>query len=65
MEMKDKSKFDVLRSVIYEAVGHASVCWEFPEKAGVFDTEEASRVADELYDPISKMRGIKILDGAQ
>jgi hypothetical protein len=63
MEMKDKSKFDILRSMIYEAVGHASACWEFPEKAGVFNTEEASRVADELYDSISKMRGIKNSDG--
>ncbi len=57
--MKGENKFDGLRSMIYEAVGHASMCWEFPEKAGVFDTEEASRVGDELYDSISDMCGIE------
>ena len=30
-------------------VGHASMCWEHPERAGRFDTEQAINVANELY----------------
>ena len=32
------------------AVGHASMCWEHPERAGIFDTEQAIQVAQRLFD---------------
>lgn len=36
-----------LEEVIYQAIGHASMCW-LPRPGGVFDSEEASRVGAEL-----------------
>ena len=37
-----------IRSAVYQAVGAASVAWENPGGAGVFDTEKAKRVAESL-----------------
>ena len=37
---------DKLKEKILQSVGHASVCWD---KDKVFDTEEANKVADDLY----------------
>ena len=37
-----------IRERVFQAIGHASMCWETPEKAGVFDTEQASEIATEL-----------------
>jgi hypothetical protein len=34
--------------MIAEAIGAASQCWEHPERAGVYDSDEALRIADEL-----------------
>ena len=39
-----------LPSKFLVAVGQASMCWEHPERAGAFDTEQAINVAKELYD---------------
>ena len=33
---------------IGECIGEASMCWEKPECAGVFDSDNASRIADKL-----------------
>ena len=33
---------------IYQDIGQASMCWEHPEKAGVFDSEKAADIALEL-----------------
>ena len=33
---------------IGEAIGAASMCWEHPERAGVFNSERASQIVDEL-----------------
>lgn len=34
--------------IIGEAIGAASMCWEHPERAGVFDSQGASRIVDEV-----------------
>jgi hypothetical protein len=33
---------------IYMGIGQASICWESPEKAGVFDAKKAADIALEL-----------------
>lgn len=38
---------------IGEAVGAASMCWEKPEGAGVFDSVRAARIVDEIMDHLS------------
>jgi hypothetical protein len=43
-----------LPQVIGEAVGAASMCWEFPEKAGVFQSEKASQIVDEVMEIIHR-----------
>lgn len=39
---------DQARQLITLAVGKASMCWESPEKAGVFDSNNALTIADDL-----------------
>lgn len=38
-----------LETFIGEAVGAASMCWETPEDAGVFDSTRASAIVDAIY----------------
>jgi hypothetical protein len=38
------------------AVGAASVCWEYPERAGVFDSERADRIVTELVAHLRRLR---------
>ena len=33
---------------VYTAIGEASMCWEHPERAGVFDSDRALEIADRL-----------------
>lgn len=35
------------KELILEAIGKVSLCWE-PKPTGVFETEKASKIADEL-----------------
>lgn len=35
-------------TAIFEALGAASMCWETPEGAGVFDSSRAAAIGDEL-----------------
>jgi hypothetical protein len=37
---------------IFQAIGHASVCWENPGGAGVFDEKQATQVASDLIDQL-------------
>jgi hypothetical protein len=37
-----------LASAVFQALGAASVCWEFPEKAGIFDSTRAKAIGDGL-----------------
>ena len=41
-----------LLSEILFAIGQASMCWEYPERAGVFDDQEAVRISHRLYETI-------------
>jgi len=39
---------EYIREKVFQAIGHASMCWDSPESAGIFDTEQASEIATEL-----------------
>ena len=46
---------DNLKSIVMQAIGQASMCWEFPERAGVFQSEQAIKVANKLTDEINSV----------
>ena len=46
---------DNLRSIVMQAIGQASMCWEFPERAGVFQSEIAIKVAEKLIEEINSV----------
>jgi hypothetical protein len=48
----NKKERDGLEQICQEAVGRASMCWETPEGAGVFDSEDALKVAKDLTSAI-------------
>lgn len=37
-----------VETAVFEALGAASVCWETPEGAGVFESDRAKQIGDEL-----------------
>ena len=39
---------DYIREKVFQAIGHASMCWDSPELAGTFDTEQASEIATDI-----------------
>lgn len=39
---------DTLESAVFQALGAASVCWENPGGAGVFESDRAKAIGDEL-----------------
>lgn len=47
-----ESLFDILpEDIYYEIIGaisQASVCWEHPEQAGIFDASQATEIAYDL-----------------
>lgn len=49
---KEKIKYENLpvhiRERVYADIGHASMCWDEPEGAGVYRTEEAAEIARSL-----------------
>ena len=47
MKAANKIPYYIRRRVLTD-IGQASMCWEEPEKAGVFDTEKAVEIADAL-----------------
>jgi len=42
-----------LKTLLGEAVGEASMCWETPEKAGIFDSTKAEVIIARLYERFS------------
>jgi hypothetical protein len=44
-----------LEEIVYQAIGHASMCWN-PRPEGIFDSTEASKIGAELLITI-KARG--------
>jgi hypothetical protein len=45
-------RFDglTIQEAVFQAIGAASVCWEHPEKAGVFDSDRAKDIGNGLLD---------------
>lgn len=39
---------------VHQVIGEASMCWETPEKAGVFKSEQAAKIAKTLCDFLSE-----------
>lgn len=37
-----------LRETVFQAIGAASTCWEYVDRAGVFDSERASAIGELL-----------------
>jgi hypothetical protein len=56
----DPDTDDPLAAIVHQAVGAASVCWEKPQGAGVFDDVKARDVADSL---LYVLRSTQILAG--
>ncbi len=52
MNCEQKKK---LRTKIGEAVGHASLCWNPRPGDIVFDSTEANKVVDDLYEYVNKL----------
>ncbi len=46
---------DNLRTLIFQAIGEASMCWEFPEKAGIFQSEQAEQIGLRLLGEINSI----------
>lgn len=44
-----------LKTKIGEAIGHASMCWNPRPGDIVFDSTEAKKVADDLYDYVHEL----------
>jgi hypothetical protein len=44
------SMHEELKEKIRQAIGEASMCWEKLDSTGVFDSDNASRIAADLYD---------------
>ena len=49
-----------IRKRILTDIGQASMCWEYPERAGTFDTKKAVEIGDALcqyiVDKIEKVK---------
>lgn len=44
-----------LKTKIYESIGQASMCWD-PIPSGIFDSTQAQKIGDELWNEIQKQR---------
>ena len=42
------------RTLIFQAIGEASMCWEYPENAGIFQTERAEKIGLDLMRNLQK-----------
>lgn len=52
----NQTKLDIkLNSLIYQAIGAASMCWDSPQSAGVFDSKRASDISDKLREDIKDL----------
>lgn len=49
-----------LNSAVFQALGAASACWEYLERAGVFDSEQAERIGQALLQKIREDEGPKL-----
>lgn len=46
---------ETVETAIYQALGAASVCWEHPEKAGIFDSDRAKFVGEQLIERLMEL----------
>lgn len=46
---------DNLKTLIFEALGEVSMCWEFPEKAGIFQSDRAEQIGNRLIEEINSV----------
>lgn len=60
-DMSDINRFEFVpehdgsisvEAMVFQALGAASVCWEHPEAAGVFDSTRARQIGDALVDAL-------------
>lgn len=49
-----------LKQFIGEAVGAASMCWETPENAGVFESDKAAVIVEAIYDRAMSPDGARL-----
>lgn len=49
------TKRDKLESIVYQAVGAASMCWEHVENAGIFQDDKAKEVSEALLKALEKL----------
>jgi len=47
-ELRDNGESDPEAAIIFQALGAASTCWESMEGTGVFQSDRAKRIGDEL-----------------
>lgn len=47
-----------LQEILFQALGAASMCWEAPEKAGVFDGARAQQVGEALLREVNRALAI-------
>lgn len=47
-------------SAVFQALGGASVCWEHPEGAGVFNEQLAREIGFELIEFLEMKLGVKV-----
>jgi hypothetical protein len=41
-------RVETVADAVFQALGAASVCWQYPEKAGIFDSTRAKAIGDAL-----------------
>lgn len=51
-------EFDRVESrqdAVFQALGAASMCWEYPEKAGIFESDRAKEIGDALLEKLIEL----------
>jgi len=51
----EKEQLENLKRLILESIGEASMCWEYPEKAGIFKSIQAENIGLKLLNEIVAM----------
>jgi len=54
----DLDQAETLENAVFQAIGAASVCWETPEGAGVFNSDRAKAIGEELMAEIKRRQGL-------
>lgn len=54
--MKILEKATNVREAVFQAIGAASTCWENMEGTGIFDSDRAKQIGDELMEWVNRPR---------